>query len=389
MVWPSPLSASRFHQGVAVVAADAHAEEGDAVLAAGVGDAVEDRVGLRVARVGERVRDQHDPVGGALAQALDCGGVAGAHACAEVGRLGRFQFVDRVVDAVAVVVEAGHRQDGLGLVAEGDDGHRVVVAQPVRHHAEGVLGEVEAAGLGHGAGDVDDEGEGGRRAFTVLLGGAGGEAHADQGPVLAVGAGAVDGDREAVAVGAFVVLAEAVDELLRPDRRRVGAVAVGEGAARVAVRGGVDVEGEGGEVVGGRGELPVRLALPLAFASAPVAVLLLAGATGLGGRGCVARASAGVLPTVRLAVLAAVAAGSVAAAAGEQQAARGRHRDQRTPQASCSAYPVPLHLPCPLRPLTSDDVNFCDCDGGRGRNVRYGVLRMDLEVATTGGHRDR
>ncbi|MGV9574183.1 ATP-binding cassette domain-containing protein, partial [Streptomyces nigra] len=37
---------------------------------------------------------------------------------------------------------AGLDDHPLGLVAEGDQGDRVVVAQPVRHHAEGVLREV-------------------------------------------------------------------------------------------------------------------------------------------------------------------------------------------------------------------------------------------------------
>jgi hypothetical protein len=117
------------------------------------------------------------------------------------------------------------------------------------------LARSKAARLGHGTGDVDHERQGGGRAFVGVVGGAGGEAYADEGPVGAVGAGAVDGDREAVAVGAVVVLAEAVDELLGADRGRVGAFAVGEDAAGVAVGGGVDVEGEGGEVVGGRGDL--------------------------------------------------------------------------------------------------------------------------------------
>ncbi len=185
VVWPSPLSAKgALHEGVAVVAAHADAEEGDAVFAAGGGDALEDGVRVGLAGVGEGVGDQHDAVGGALAQALDGRGVPGAHARTEVGRLRRFQSPDRVVDAVAMVAEAGHREHGPGLVAEGDHGYRVVVAHPVRHHAEGVLGEVESAGLAHGAGYVDDEGERGGRALTALRGVAGGEADADQRPVL-------------------------------------------------------------------------------------------------------------------------------------------------------------------------------------------------------------
>ncbi|CAM5662453.1 hypothetical protein SALBM311S_03827 [Streptomyces alboniger] len=230
-----------------------------------------------------------------------------------------------------MAAETGHRQHGLGRVAEGDQGDRVVVAQSVRHHAEGLLGEVEAARFGHGAGDVDDEGEGGGRAFAGPFGGAGGEADADQGPVLVVGAGAVDGHREAVAVGAFVVLAEAVDEFLGSDRRGVGPPPVGEGAAGVAVGGGVDVEGEGGEVVGGRGGL----------ARAVVRVVLLTGAAAGGGSREAGR-------PVR-AVRAAVVRGVVRTASREKQATRRGEREQGGAQPS---YSVPLHGPCPLGQLT-------------------------------------
>ncbi len=328
------------------------------MLAAFAGDPLQDGVRVGVAGVGEGVGDEDDPVGGALAQTLDGLFVAGLDAGAEVGGVLDLQLGDGVVDLVAVAVEAGHGQDGLGLVAEGDERDRVVVAQPVRHHGEGLLGEVQAARFGHGAGDVDDEGEGGGRAFAGAFRGAGGEADADQGPVLVVGAGAVDGDRETVAVRAFVVLAEAVDELLGADRRGVGEPAVGEGAAGVVVGGGVDVEGEGGEVAG----------------VLPAVVLLLAGFVAV--RGC-GQARAVAVAVGRLAVFAGAGA---SAARGEQESARRRDGEQ---QVSC---PVPLHRPCPLGPLVSAS---CDCDGAGGENVRYGVLRKRLEAATETGRRDR
>ncbi|GAA3233663.1 hypothetical protein GCM10020256_49930 [Streptomyces thermocoprophilus] len=308
-----------FHQGVAVLAADADTEEGDAVLAAGGGDPLQDGVRVGVAGVGERVGDQHDPVGGVLAQALHGGVVAGLHTGAEVGGVADLQAVDRVVHRAAVAAEAGHGQDGLRLVGEGDQGDGVVVAQPVGHHVEGRACEVEAARLGHGAGDVDDERERGGRAFAVGEGLAGGEADADEGPVLFAGAGPVDGDGEAVAVGAFVVLAEAVDELLGADLGRVGAPPLGEQPAGVVPRGGVDVEGEGGQVVAaGFGVHLVAVGVP--FAAARMA-------------GCVPSAVA-----VRGRDVVA------AAAAGEQQAAECGERGQRPAEPWCA---VPVHRACP------------------------------------------
>ncbi len=332
------LVGEAFHQGVAVVAADADAEEGDAVLATLVRDAFEDGVRVGLAGVGEGVGDEDDAVGGALAAALVYKRQLDARA--EVGGLGGLQAVDGVVDAAAAVAEPGHRQDGLGLVAEGDQRDRVVVAQPVGHRAQGLLGEVEAAGLGHGAGDVDDEGQGGRRAGAALLGAPGGQAHADQGPVLLAGAGAVHGHREAVAFGTLVVLAEAVDELLGADRRRVGQPTLGQGAAGVAVGGGVDVQGEGGEEVGFGGDLP-GVSRPARGRALVVAL------SGLAARpvGCGHRRGAPA-PGVHRRVLRAPRRVLVSSpAAGEQQAARRREREQRADRSSC---PVSPHLPCPL-----------------------------------------
>jgi hypothetical protein len=60
------------------------------------------------------------------------------------------------------------------------------------------------------------------------------------------------GEGEAAPGRLRVVLPEVVDELLRAYGRGVGQPAVVEGALRVAERGGVDVEGEGREVAGGR-----------------------------------------------------------------------------------------------------------------------------------------
>lgn len=56
------LVGEAFHQRVPVVTADADAEEGDAVLAAGVVDPFEDGVGIGLAGVGEGVGEQDDPV---------------------------------------------------------------------------------------------------------------------------------------------------------------------------------------------------------------------------------------------------------------------------------------------------------------------------------------
>ncbi len=171
------------HERVAVVAADAHAEEGDAVLAPGRVDLLQDALRLGVAGVGEGVGEEHHPVGRALAVALDRLLVAEGDAGPDVGGSGRAQLLHHVLDPVPVAPEAGHRQPGLGLVAEGDQGEGVVVAQFVGEDVQGRADQVEAAGLRHGAGDVDDERERRGRALGGRRGGLGGEADAEQRPV--------------------------------------------------------------------------------------------------------------------------------------------------------------------------------------------------------------
>jgi hypothetical protein len=71
--------------------------------------------------------------------------------------------------------------------------------------------------------------------------------------------GAVDLHGEAVAGRVAVVLAERVDELLGPYRRRVRTLAVPDGALGVPVGGGVDVHGERRHGVLGRVDLTARV----------------------------------------------------------------------------------------------------------------------------------
>ncbi len=287
----------------------------------------------------------------------------------------------------AVAVQSGHREPRLGLAAEGDDGDRVVAAQPVGHQVQGLADQVEATGLGHRTGDVDDEGEGGGRAPVVAEAGPGGEADAHQGPVRGVRAGAVDGDGEAVAVRLPVVLAEAVDELLRAHGPGVREIAVGEGPAGVAPARGVHVEGEGGEVVRGRCLGAAAVVLALRLSVGPVGG---AGRALGGGRGGVAAAAppAALLGGAATAVVAAVGG----TAPGEQHRCGGEygeHGRSRRPAVVVSAsvsVSVSVADGCARRhgvPLRTGSV--WECDVREGELEPTGVLRTRLERTTAGG----
>ncbi len=353
------------------------------MVAAGAVDPLQQGVGGGGAGVGQGVGQQDDAVGGAGPAALDGGVVAAGDTGLHVGGVGGAQPVDDLVHALAVVVQAGHREPGLGLVAEGDDGDRVVAAEPVGHQVQGLPHQVEAAGFGHRTGDVDDEGEGGGRAAVLAGAGPRGESDAHQGPVRGVGAGAVDGHGEAVAVGLPVVLAEAVDELFRADGRGVGQLAVGEGPAGVAPARGVDVEGEGGEVVRGRCRGAAAVVLALRRSVGPVGG---AGRALGGARDGVAALGppAALLGGAAAAVVAAVGG----AAPGEQHRPGGEHGEHGRSLRAAVAATVAVAVAggraqrhgVPLRTF-----GVCECDVREGELEPTRVLRTRLERATAGG----
>lgn len=238
-----------------------------------------------------------------------------------------------------MVAQPGHRQHGPRLVAEGDQGDGIVVAQFVGEGGERALHQAEPVGGVHRAGDVDDEGEGGGRPFGGGRRGSGRQADPDQRPVAALGAGPrpVHGDGEPVVLRARVALPEAVDELLGAYGPGIGQPAVLDRAARVSVGGGVHVQGEGGQVVGRHGPLRfVRLPLPvrrLRAALRPAAFRAVPGG-GRGGRStAVSGGALGPAPLPR--------------AAREQHPAR-----QEQPQCP-SVHPFPAVYACPaIHPRT-------------------------------------
>lgn len=270
-----------------------------------------------------------------------------------------------------MVPQPGHRQQGLRLVAEGDQGDGVVVAELVGEDVQGLLHQVEAARLGHRAGDVDDEGERGGRAFVTGGGGPGGQPHPYQRPVLALvpGAGPVDVDAEAVAVRALVALAEAVDELLGPHGRRLRQGAVGEGAAGVAVRGGVDVQGEGRQVVGGADSRSPSCFFAPSLSAAP------AEAAGRGpGREPPGLSEVALVP---LGVPEHPVSSTPPASSTPSAARVPRH--VRTCRPVCLS--VRRSIACPQLRLAS----ACECDvrGGAGEQTK--TLRICLDAATKAG----
>src|SRR5258705_13131649 len=110
--------------------------------------------------------------------------------------------------------------------------------------------EVEPAGLGPRARDIDDEGESGIGAVRdVLATGLQTDAHQPRlGRRLMAGrhSGPVRGHRDAGSAGLRVILGECVDELLGPHRARIGPATVEDLPTGVRVGGGVDVQAEGG-----------------------------------------------------------------------------------------------------------------------------------------------
>ena len=191
---------------------------------------------------------------------------------------------------------------------------------------------------------------------------------------FSVGAGAVDGDREAVAVGAFVVLAEAVDELLGADR------STGRGAVRRRGCGGHSrtrrCRRRGRRWRGSRGTGVSD------ESCAPCSRPAVGGGRAPGSRSRV-RAVRG---------LAAVVAAAARAAGREQQAARRRECDEAARSRRCgAALPAvsfgPLHRPCPLGPLTSTSVTVTARGAGTCATERCGwsLEEGHDEAVETGG----
>jgi hypothetical protein len=238
------------HQRVAVLAADADPEERD-LLGRLLADPTQDRIGRGVADVGEAVGEEDDPVARPRDVAVASNPVSGHQTGLEVGAAVGAQLTDRAVQGAAVA-RRRHLPQHMGRVVERDDRHRVARPELVDEHIEGVLHQVQSAGLGHRTGDVDDERQSGIGPLGRVVG-PGLQADPQQAHVpavaVAVRAGqprSVHADGEALAAGLRVVLTERVDELLRAHGRRVGTAAVEQLPAGEVVRGGVDVDGEGG-----------------------------------------------------------------------------------------------------------------------------------------------
>ena len=141
-----------------VAHADADAGEVDALLALAA-HPLEDLRRRGHSRVGDAVRQEDDPVVGALEVAPRRHLVAQAEPGVDVGVLVRVQRPDGVEDPLPLGRRRGleHRP---GLAVESDDTHAVALVELRHEEAQPVLHELQAILAAHGAGGIHDEDQG-------------------------------------------------------------------------------------------------------------------------------------------------------------------------------------------------------------------------------------
>jgi hypothetical protein len=137
----------------------------------------------------------------------------------------------------------GERTRRSGVHGNGDP---IFGRHPAREHLHRCLQKIELVRALHGAGDVDQKDEIGRRQ-VVLRHLVAFDPHVEQMPILVPGARpnlGIDGKRHIPAFRSGITIREVVDQLLHPHRIVARQGAAIEQAPDVAVRGGIHVDGK-------------------------------------------------------------------------------------------------------------------------------------------------